>query len=59
VHRLKVQERLRVSAADYQSRQAACDLKKPRGKELVRKIGQSRLYEAPLERIDNQLSMRT
>jgi hypothetical protein len=45
----KVQERLRVSAADYQARQAAYDLKKLRGKELVRKIGRSRLYGAPAE----------
>src|SRR5260370_13992972 len=44
---VKVQERLRVSAADYQPRQAAYDLKKLRGKMLVSKIGKSRLYKAP------------
>jgi hypothetical protein len=46
---VKIQERLGVSAADYQPRQAAYDLKKLRGKMLVRKIGKSRLYEAPAE----------
>jgi hypothetical protein len=46
---VKVQERLSVSAEDYQPRQAAYDLKKLRGKTLVRKIGKSRLYEAPAE----------
>jgi hypothetical protein len=46
---VKVQERLGVSAADYQPRQAAYDLKKLRGKTLVRKIGKSRLYAAPAE----------
>lgn len=45
----KVQERLGVSAEDYQPRQAAYDLKKLRGKMLVGKIGKSRLYEAPAE----------
>jgi hypothetical protein len=45
----KVQERLGASAKDYQSRQAAYDLKKLRGKKLVHKIGKSRLYEAPAE----------
>ena len=44
---LKVQERLGVSAEEYQPRQAAYDLKKLRGKTLVAKIGKSRLYEAP------------
>jgi len=46
---VKIQERLGVSAADYQPRQAAYDLKKLRGKMLVCKIGKSRLYEAPAE----------
>ena len=46
---VKVQERLDVSAEDYQPRQAAYDLKKLRGKTLVRKIGKSRLYEAPAD----------
>jgi hypothetical protein len=46
---LQVQERLGVSAADYQSRQAAYDLKKLRGKTLVCKIGKSHLYKAPAE----------
>jgi hypothetical protein len=46
---VKVQERLGVSAEDYQPRQAAYDLKKLRGKRLVCKIGKSRLYEAPAE----------
>lgn len=46
---VKIQERLGVSAADYQPRQAAYDLKKLRGKKLVMKIGHSRRYEAPAE----------
>ena len=46
---IKIQERLGVSAEDYQPRQAAYDLKKLRGKTLVCKIGKSRLYEAPAE----------
>ena len=46
---VKMQERLRVSAEDYQPRQAAYDLKKLRGKKLVAKMGKSRLYEAPAE----------
>lgn len=46
---IQVQERLGVSAEDYQPRQAAYDLKKLRGKTLVCKIGKSRLYEAPAE----------
>jgi hypothetical protein len=46
---IKVQERLGVSAEDYQARQAAYDLKKLRGKMLVSKIGKSRLYESPAE----------
>jgi hypothetical protein len=45
----KVQETLRVSAEDYQPRQAAYDLKKLRGKKLVAKIGRSHRYEAPAE----------
>ena len=46
---IKVQERLGVSAEEYQPRQAAYDLKKLRGKKLLNKIGKSRLYEAPAE----------
>lgn len=46
---VEMQERLGVSAADYQPRQAAYDLKKLRGKKLVAKMGRSRLYEAPAE----------
>jgi hypothetical protein len=46
---VNVQERLGVSAEDYQPRQAAYDLKKLRGKKLVAKIGKSHLYEAPAE----------
>jgi hypothetical protein len=46
---VKVQERLALSAEEYQPRQAAYDLKKLRGKKLVAKIGKSRLYEAPGE----------
>ena len=42
---VNVQERLHVSADDYQPRHAAYDLKKLRGKMLVAKIGKSRLYE--------------
>jgi hypothetical protein len=45
----QVQERLRISAAEYQPRQAAYDLKKLRGKKLVGKLGKSRRYEAPAE----------
>jgi hypothetical protein len=44
-----VQERLGVSAEEYQPRQAAYDLKKLRGKKLVTKIGNRRLYEPPAE----------
>ncbi len=43
---VKVQERLRLSAEEYQPRQAAYDLKKLRGKKLVSKIAKSRLYQA-------------
>ena len=46
---VKVQERLGVLPENYQLRQAAYDLKKLRGKMLLRKIGKSRLYEAPAE----------
>lgn len=45
----KVQERLHVSAEDYQARQAAYDLKKLRGKKWVTKISKSHAYEAPAE----------
>lgn len=44
---VRLQERLGISAAEYQARQAAYDLKKLRGKQLVTKIGKSRLYQAP------------
>jgi hypothetical protein len=44
---VKVQARLGIAAQDYQPRQAAYDLKKLRGKQLVCKVGTSRLYEAP------------
>jgi hypothetical protein len=40
---------LGASAEEYQPRQAASDLKKLRGKKLVRRIGKSRQYEAPAE----------
>lgn len=46
---VKIQERLSVSPEDYQPRQAAYDLKKLRGKNLVCKIGKSRLYESSAE----------
>ena len=46
---IKVQQRLRVSAEEYQPRQAAYDLKKLRGKKLVQKIGKTRWYEASAE----------
>ena len=46
---VKVRERLGISPEDYQPRQAAYDLKKLRGKKLLRKVGKSRLYEAPAE----------
>lgn len=45
----KVQESMGVTAADYQPRQAAYDLKKLRGKKLVAKIGRSHRYEASVE----------
>ena len=44
---IQIQQRLGVNAEEYRSRQAAYDLKKLRGKTLVRKIGRSHLYEAP------------
>ena len=46
---IKVQQRLRVSAEEYQPRQVAYDLKKLRGKKLVQKIGKTRWYEASAE----------
>ena len=46
---LQVQERLGLSAQAYQPRQAAYDLKKLRGKTLVRKVGKSHRYETPAE----------
>lgn len=54
---IKVQERRGVSAEDYQPRQAAYDLKKLRGKRLVRKIGKSRLYEAPAEGLQTLVAL--
>jgi hypothetical protein len=54
---IKVQERLGVSAEDYQPRHAAYDLKKLRGKTLVRKIGKSRCYEAPAEGLRTLVAM--
>jgi hypothetical protein len=44
-----VGQRLGVLPAEYQSRQAAYDLKKLRGKKLVTKNGSRRRYEAPAE----------
>jgi hypothetical protein len=46
---VKVRERLRAPVPDYRPRQAAYDLKKLRGKNLIHKIGKSRLYQAPSE----------
>lgn len=46
---LQVQNRLGVSAQEYQPRQAAYDLKKLRGKKLVDKVGKSHRYETPAE----------
>lgn len=46
---IRVRERLGVSAGEYQPRQAAYDLKKLRGKNVVNRIGTSRRYEAPAE----------
>src|SRR5204863_9162356 len=46
---VKVQERLRVPAADYRPRHAAYAVKKLRGKDFVHKIGKSRLYQAPAQ----------
>jgi hypothetical protein len=45
----KVQERLQLPPEAYQPRQAAYDLKKLRGKELLAKIGNSHRYETPAE----------
>ena len=46
---IKIKERLHVSPEAYQARQAAYDLKKLRGKQLVSKIGKSRRYEVRAE----------
>jgi hypothetical protein len=46
---IKIQERLGVSAEDYQPRQASYDLKKLRGKKFVSRIGKGRLYKAPAD----------
>jgi hypothetical protein len=46
---LKVQECLGMSAEQYQPRQAAYDLRKLRGKNLVAKIANARRYDAPAE----------
>jgi len=43
----QVGQRLGVQKEEYQARQAAYDLKKLRGKNLVAKTGSSRRYEAP------------
>lgn len=40
---------MRLPAEDYQPRQAAYDLKKLRGKNLVAKIGKSHRYQASAE----------
>lgn len=53
----KVQERLRVSAENYQPRQAAYDLKKLRGKAMVKKIGKSRRYQAPAEGLQTLVAL--
>ena len=45
----RVKEILGDSVPDYHARQASYDLKKLRGKDLVRRIKHSRLYEAPPE----------
>jgi hypothetical protein len=54
---VKVQERLKMSAQEYQPRQAAYDLKKLRGKAFVDKIGKSRLYEAPVEGLQTLVAL--
>jgi hypothetical protein len=46
---IEVQNRLGIAAEDYQPRHAAYDLKKLRGKALVRKVGASRRYEVPAD----------
>jgi hypothetical protein len=45
----KVQQQTGQTNADYTARQAAYDLKKLRGKDLVVKPGRSRRYHAPPE----------
>jgi hypothetical protein len=45
----RVKEVLRDSVSDYGARQASYDLKKLRGKDLVRRIKNSRFYEASQE----------
>jgi hypothetical protein len=54
---IKVQERLRLAADDYQPRHAAYDLKKLRGKMLVCKIGTGRCYEAPAEGLQTLVAL--
>jgi hypothetical protein len=54
---VQVQERLRVSAEEYQPRQAAYDLKKLRGKSLVGKVGKRRRYEAPAEGLRTMVAL--
>lgn len=43
----QVQQRLGDSTRPYEARQAAYDLKKLRGKQLVEKVGSSQRYQAP------------
>lgn len=43
----EVRQRLRCGEPEYQARQAAYDLKKLRGKQLVEKLGKGRRYRAP------------
>jgi hypothetical protein len=54
---VKVQERLGVPAEVYQPRHAAYDLKKLRGKNLVAKIGKSRLYAAPADGLRTMVAL--
>jgi hypothetical protein len=45
---VQVRKQLNCAELEYQSRQAAYDLKKLRGKRLVEKVGKSRRYQAPV-----------
>ncbi len=56
---IEVQERLGVSTEDYQPRQAAYDLKKPRGKKLATEVGKGRRYESSAEGLRTLVALGT